>query len=74
MEQNAKQIMSLTHEMIKRLNDLGEHFGTMGKALDKAHAAYHQSMRAYESRVLSTARKFEAFDGSLKIAKGTYKE
>lgn len=56
---NAKEISALGRMLYERLGVLGEHFGKLGNSLNSAVDNYNKAVGSYESRVLSTARKFE---------------
>ncbi len=56
---NAREICALGRTMHERLSTLAEHFARLGKALDNASTHYNRAIASYETRVLSTARKFE---------------
>ncbi|MFD2255330.1 DNA recombination protein RmuC [Luteolibacter algae] len=57
---NAKEISELGRTMHERLGKLAEHFGKLGNSLNSAVSHYNSAIGCYETRVLSTARKFEA--------------
>lgn len=56
---NAQEISALGREIHKRLSDMGEHFGRMGRHLATAVQSYNQGIGSLETRVMSTARKFK---------------
>lgn len=56
---NAKEISALGRMLYERLGVLGEHFGKLGNSLNSAVDHYNKAIGSYESRVLSSARKFE---------------
>ena len=56
---NAKEISALGRMLYERLGVIGEHFGKLGNSLNRAVDNYNKAVGSYESRVLSTARKFE---------------
>ncbi|MEX0324352.1 MAG: DNA recombination protein RmuC [Puniceicoccaceae bacterium] len=56
----AKQISALGRELYDRLVVQTGHFSDVGKSLKKAVDSYNKSLRSMETRVLVTARKFEA--------------
>jgi DNA recombination protein RmuC len=56
---NAKEISALGRTMHERLGKLAEHFSKLGNSLNNAVDHYNKAIGSYESRVMSTARKFE---------------
>jgi len=59
LEKNAKEISLLGQTMHERLSKLADHFMKLGKSLDNAVSHYNLAISSYETRVLTTARKFE---------------
>lgn len=59
LEKNAKEISLLGQTMHERLSKLADHFIKLGKSLDSAVGYYNSAIGSYETRVLTTARKFE---------------
>ena len=58
LARNAAEISALGKELYKRLSDMGDHWGKVGKSLERAVEAYNSAMGSLESRVLVSARKF----------------
>ncbi|QTN32820.1 DNA recombination protein RmuC [Akkermansiaceae bacterium] len=56
---NAKEISALGRTMHERLGKLAEHFSKLGNSLNSAVDHYNRAIGSYETRVMSTARKFE---------------
>ena len=56
---NAKEISALGRTMHERLGTLASHFASLGKALNSSVDHYNKAIGSYETRVMSTARKFE---------------
>jgi DNA recombination protein RmuC len=56
---NAKEISALGRSMHDRLGKLAEHFSKLGNSLTSAVEHYNKAIGSYETRVMSTARKFE---------------
>lgn len=56
---NAREISLLGRTMHERLSTLAEHFIKLGSSLDGAVGHYNAAIGSFETRVLSTARKFE---------------
>ena len=58
MTDGAREIGTLGAQLYDRLATLGEHFGELGGALDRAVTSYNRAIGSLESRVLVTARRF----------------
>ena len=56
---NAREISMLGQELHNRLGTLAEHFSRIGKGLASATGAYNDAIASFETRVLSSARKFK---------------
>jgi len=56
---NAKEISALGRTMHERLGKLADHFAKLGNSLNSAVDHYNRAIGSYETRVMSTARKFE---------------
>ncbi len=59
LTENAAAISQLGKEMYDRLATLSQHFGQVGKSLEKAVDSYNRGMASLDSRVLVSARKFK---------------
>lgn len=57
----AKAICELGQQVYDRMGTMAEHFGAIGKQLEKATESYNKAVASVESRVLPAARKFENF-------------
>lgn len=69
--QHAKAIQTLGQELYKRLLDMSKHLSSIGRSLNSAVEGYNRTVGTYESRVLSSARKFQdlgATSGETEIA------
>jgi len=62
MADNARAVCDAGRELYKRLSTMGDHVAAVGKALDKAVAAYNQQVGSLETRVLPSARKLAALE------------
>jgi len=58
--ENAERVAALGRELHKRLGDLAGHLAHVGGSLDAAVHHYNRAVGSFESRVLVTARRFEA--------------
>ena len=58
--ENAREISMLGQELHARLGTLAEHFSRIGKGLASATNAYNDAIASFETRVLSSARKFKS--------------
>jgi len=56
---NAREISMLGQELHTRLGTMAEHLGRIGKGLSNATGAYNDAVASFETRVLSSARKFK---------------
>ncbi len=59
LAENAREISVLGRTLHERLATLAGHFAKLGKSLDSAVGHFNSAVGSYETRVLSTARKFE---------------
>lgn len=56
---NAKEISALGRTMHERLGKLADHFSKLGNSLNSAVDHYNRAIGSYETRVMTSARKFE---------------
>jgi DNA recombination protein RmuC len=56
---NARKIADLGRELYKRISVMGEHAGSVGKALTAAVDRYNRFAASLESQVLTQAKRFE---------------
>jgi len=57
--ENAREICALGRTLHERLGKLADHFSKLGRALGNAVENYNNAIGSLETRVLTTARKFE---------------
>jgi len=57
--ENAREISALGRTLHERLAKLTDHFGKLGRSLGSAVEQYNNAIGSFETRVLSSARKFE---------------
>jgi DNA recombination protein RmuC len=60
----AKEISALGKELYERIGVVTGHFTKLGKSLDQSVGHYNKAISSMESRLLVTARKFEALDSA----------
>jgi DNA recombination protein RmuC len=60
----AKQIAELGKELYERIGVVTNHFTKLGKSLDQSVGHYNKAISSVESRLLVTAKKFEALDSA----------
>jgi DNA recombination protein RmuC len=65
---NARQISELGQQLYERLAKLAEHWSGVGKSLGQAVKAYNDATGSLETRVLVTARRFDAL-GAVPVGK-----
>ena len=57
--ENAREISALGRTLHERLGKLADHFAKLGRSLGSAVQNYNSAIGSFETRVLTTARKFE---------------
>ena len=60
----AKEISALGKEHYERIGVVSDHFAKLGKSLDQTVGHYNKAISSVESRLLVTARKFEALESA----------
>jgi len=60
----ARQIAELGKELYDRIGVVAGHFAKLGKSLDQSVGHYNTAIRSVETRLMVTARKFEALDSA----------
>ena len=60
----AKQIAALGRELYERIAVVTGYFAKLGRSLEQSVGHYNKAINSVESRLLVTARKFEALDSS----------
>jgi len=58
----AKQISALGRELYYRIGVIVGHFSKLGKSLDQTVGHYNKTVSSVETRLLSTAKKFQALE------------
>lgn len=58
LAENAEHIRLLGTELYERLNTFAEHLAKLGKSIDSSVKHYNSAVGSFDSRVLSSARKF----------------
>lgn len=62
--ENAREISALGRTLHERLCTFTDHFARIGKSLGTAVDSYNKALGSFESRVLTSARKFEDLKAS----------
>ncbi len=70
--ENAREISQLGRTLHERLGKLADHFSKLGRSLGSAVESYNNAMGSFESRVLTTARKFEELKATSESAMITH--
>ncbi|WPJ94250.1 DNA recombination protein RmuC [Coraliomargarita algicola] len=60
----AKEIAALGKELYQRISVVTGHFTKLGKSLEQSVGHYNKTLNSIESRLVVTARKFEALDSA----------
>ena len=60
----AKEISALGKELYDRIGVVVGHFGRLGKSLDQSVGHYNKAISSVESRLMVTAKKFEALESA----------
>lgn len=60
----AKEISALGKELYERIGVVTSHFSKLGKSLDQSVGHYNKAISSVETRLLVTARKFEALESA----------
>ncbi len=60
----AKEIAALGKELYERVSVVTGHFTKLGKSLDQSVGCYNKAVSSLESRLLVTAKKFDALDSA----------
>ncbi|MEO8614923.1 MAG: DNA recombination protein RmuC, partial [Luteolibacter sp.] len=72
--ENAREISQLGRTLHERLGKLAEHFSKLGRSLGNAVENYNNAIGSFETRVLTTARKFEELKAAPEAATITHLE
>jgi DNA recombination protein RmuC len=70
--ENAREISQLGRTLHERLGKLAEHFSKVGRSLGSAVENYNNAIGSFETRVLTTARKFEELKAAPEAATITH--
>ena len=70
--ENAREISQLGRTLHERLGKLAEHFSKLGRSLGSAVESYNNAIGSFETRVLTTARKFEELKAAPEAATITH--
>jgi DNA recombination protein RmuC len=60
--ENAEEIRNLGTQLFKRLCNMTGNINRLGKDIEKCTATYNRTVGALETRVMTSARKFESFE------------
>lgn len=60
----AKEIAALGKELYERIGVVAGHFAKVGKSLDQTVGHYNKAVSSVESRLMVTAKKFEALESA----------
>jgi DNA recombination protein RmuC len=66
--ENAREISLLGRTLHERLGKLADHFSKLGRSLGNAVESYNSAIGSFETRVLTTARKFEDLKATAETA------
>ena len=72
--ENAREISLLGRTLHERLGKLADHFAKLGRSLGNAVEHYNSAIGSFETRVLTTARKFEELKATPEAATITHLE
>jgi DNA recombination protein RmuC len=61
---NARELFDLARQLYERMGTLGENVGKLGSSLKASVDRYNSMIGTLEARILPTARKLNAMDGS----------
>ncbi|MCJ7617399.1 MAG: DNA recombination protein RmuC, partial [Desulfobacterales bacterium] len=65
VSENAKAISELGRELYIRLNSMAKHINKLGRDIERCTITYNDTIGSFESRVLTSARKFKELGISL---------
>jgi DNA recombination protein RmuC len=68
IQENARAISQLGHELHSRLGSMAEHLARLGRNLESAGDSYNAAIGSFESRVLVSARRFNELGATSKDA------
>ncbi|HEY9358735.1 MAG TPA: DNA recombination protein RmuC, partial [Arthrobacter sp.] len=61
---SARELFELAHQLYERMGTLGDNVGKLGSSLKSSVDRYNSMIGTLEARILPTARKLNAMDGS----------
>lgn len=64
LTESAEEVIKLGSQLTQRLGTVSSHLDKLGRSLDAAVDSYNQAIGSIESRVLPTARKLAALEGT----------
>jgi DNA recombination protein RmuC len=70
--ENAREISQLGRTLHERLGKLADHFSKLGRSLGNAVEQYNSTIGTFETRILTTARKFEELKAAPEAATLTH--
>lgn len=62
ISERAAELLVLGRTLYERLGTVAGHLGTLGRSLTSSVTAYNKAVASFETRLLVTAREFEALD------------
>lgn len=62
LAKNARHIIEMGQELYQRLAVMTDHIGQLGRNINSVIQSYNATVGSFETRVLSSARKFKDFD------------
>lgn len=66
LSQSYQEVAKIGQELYKRLYDMNKHLSSLGKSINNVVDHYNKSIGSFETRVLSSARKFQELGAASK--------